>query len=431
MQKVVILTAIAAEHRAVRAHLSNHDEIVHPRTGTVYDHGLFTDSKGTWEVLVVEMGMGNTSAALIAQEAIEFLNPDNIFFIGVAGGLKDVRPGDVVASTKIYQYGSGKEDADSFYPRAEVGLSAYSLTQRARAVVVNDEWQTRIKGPRTALAPQALVGAIAAGERVIASEAAPTALFLKKQYSDALAVEMEGYGVLAAAQTNRRVDAIVIRGISDTLGNKAELDGQNYQDIAARHASAFAFEMLAKMATNSASSTQASSSSQPAASRVEPTNTPPIRASATQASSIRIFYSYVDADKGLIDDLKKQMTSLRRNKVIQEWDRSLVLPGDPFRERITRHLSQDDLFIIGISPAYLASDEHYDEMEEILRQRARGAKVAPVLLHRTSGIQDLEIGSLRMLPSNDKPISENKTAALGEVANEIGKEVKKLLGKEH
>jgi nucleoside phosphorylase len=42
------------------------------------------------------------------------------------------------------------------------------------------------------------------------------------------------------------VEALVIRGISDLLDDKQKADAENFQQIAAQHASAFAFEILAK-----------------------------------------------------------------------------------------------------------------------------------------------------------------------------------------
>ncbi len=63
MRRVVILTALRVEHSAVRAHLSNIKEDVHPH-GTVYERGLFGEGSGVWEVLLAEIGAGNDGTAL-------------------------------------------------------------------------------------------------------------------------------------------------------------------------------------------------------------------------------------------------------------------------------------------------------------------------------------------------------------------------------
>ena len=58
---------------------------------------------------------------------------------------------------------------------------------------------------------------------------------------------MEGIGFLKAAHASQQVSAMVIRGISDLIDSKGDADAQGYQEIAARHASAFAFQVLAKL----------------------------------------------------------------------------------------------------------------------------------------------------------------------------------------
>jgi len=58
---------------------------------------------------------------------------------------------------------------------------------------------------------------------------------------------MEGLGVLAATAANRRVSALVVRGISDLLDRKAKAEATGSQSLAARHASAFAFQVLSKL----------------------------------------------------------------------------------------------------------------------------------------------------------------------------------------
>lgn len=244
-RRAIILTALPVEYQAVRHQLQNIREETHDQ-GTVYEIGTFSAGDRNWQVLIAEIGAGNTSAALEAERAITHFAPVIALFVGVAGGVKDVALGDVVVSTKIYGYEAGKDRANEFAPRPDVGESSYRLVQRARAEARKGDWRQRIAGEAAEVAPNALVGPIAAGEKVIGSARSVTATFLRRNYGDTLAVEMEGRGFLAAAHANASVAAIVIRGVSDLLSGKTQADRAGWQDRAARHASAFALEMLAK-----------------------------------------------------------------------------------------------------------------------------------------------------------------------------------------
>ena len=244
MPCAVILTALSDEYLAVRAHLSHLQEEIHPQ-GTIYERGKFSEPNAVWDVGIVEIGAGNPGAEMEAERAIAHFNPDVILFVGVAGGIKDVALGDVVASTKVYGYESGKAE-HTFKPRPEIGLSAYSLEHRARAEARRNDWLQRLSSVTEPI-PRVFVAPIAAGEKVIASRKSEVFQFLRSNYGDAVAVEMEGLGFLEAARANQQVSAMVIRGISDLIDNKAKVDKTGYQEIAARHASAFAFELLAKL----------------------------------------------------------------------------------------------------------------------------------------------------------------------------------------
>jgi len=248
-QRVVILTALPVEYQAVRVHISELREETHQ--GTVYERGIFIAEKRRWEVVIAQIGMGGTGAAADATRAIEHFKPRVILFVGVAGGIKDkdVALSDVVVATKVYGYESGKLEAQGFRSRPEVGQSSFSMVQRARAEARKRAWSQRIQrsaAPMVA-APRVFVGPIAAGEKVIASTDTELYHFLRTTYEDALAIEMESHGFLQATYRDPTILALIVRGISDLIDGKRLSDGLNYQEIAAGHASAFAFEVLAKL----------------------------------------------------------------------------------------------------------------------------------------------------------------------------------------
>ena len=247
MPCTVILTALPVKYLAVRAHLSELQEEVHSQ-GTVYERGLFVVNGLSWTVGIAEIGAGNPSAAIEAERAIAHFKPDILFFVGIAGGIKDVAIGDVVVATKVYGYESGKVEGQ-FLTRPEVEKSAYALVQRARQEARGTEWLTRLQN-HSSYSPKVWLGPISAGEKVIATKDSDIFRLLRSHYNDAIALEMEGFGFLKAAFANPDIKAIVIRGISDLIDEKNDdtLEPETERQAkASAHASAFAFAMLAKL----------------------------------------------------------------------------------------------------------------------------------------------------------------------------------------
>src|SRR6478609_11890215 len=94
--RAVVLTALPIEYAAVRKRLKDIREEIHK--GTIYEVGRFGE-RSRWDVAIVEVGAGNHAVAAEAERAIAHFTPSVVAFVGVAGGIKDVRIGDVVVAS--------------------------------------------------------------------------------------------------------------------------------------------------------------------------------------------------------------------------------------------------------------------------------------------------------------------------------------------
>jgi nucleoside phosphorylase len=236
------MVAMAVEQEAVRSFLRDIRELVHP-SGTVYEQGFFEADGSVWQVALGQTGMGNVVAAIETSRALDSFRPDLAMFVGVAGGLNGLEVGDVVAADYVYGYETGRY-AETHQSRIKTFGSGYPLVQRAHAVRRHEHWHKRISSEAK---PRSFVGPIASGELIIAGEKTPAHEILEANCGDAYAVEMEGWGFLFAAHTNGDVPAIVIRGISDLTIDRDLLTDLRTQPVAAEHAAAFAFELIATL----------------------------------------------------------------------------------------------------------------------------------------------------------------------------------------
>ncbi|NJN61495.1 MAG: hypothetical protein HC795_08190 [Coleofasciculaceae cyanobacterium RL_1_1] len=239
--RAVILTALELEVEAVCEFLPPASEVVHQ--GAVYEQTYLDGKHHRWDLLLVQTGDGSNDAALETSKAIQYFNPSVVLFVGVAGGLKDVRIGDVVAASQVYGYESYKA-AETVQARIKTEQSSYALVSRARYEKRKRIWLQQLDNTT----PDVYIEPIAAGEKVVASTKSTVYEFLRQYCNDAVAVEMEGYGFLRAAYANQPLECLVVRGISDLIDNKNEMpnappEGQR-QRQASRNAAAFALQVL-------------------------------------------------------------------------------------------------------------------------------------------------------------------------------------------
>lgn len=246
---VLVVTALQLERRAVRSHLVDFTTDSHSGLGA--DRGSFLVGDNAHSAVVIETGAGNVDAAALTVRAEEAVRPRIVAMVGIAGGLKDVSIGDVVASSKVYWIESGKQE-EALLPRPDFAPVSPSLVQSARAIAADSRWTQRAAqhdgGPwpdgndRT---PAAFVAPIVAGEKVLADRRSDVVALTRQVFSDALAVDMEDFGTLRGARSAERTRCIAIRGVSDLVDAKAVADAMGSQPRAAANAAAFLFELLA------------------------------------------------------------------------------------------------------------------------------------------------------------------------------------------
>lgn len=250
MNTILVLTALELERQAVLAHLKDVQQELHPETKTDYKVGYYQTPTGRVKVVVGKTDQTNTNAGIETERALTYFLPSHAFFVGVAGGLKDVKVGDIVIGKAVFGYERGKETDKGFLYRPQFGLSSYDLERIADVYGNSDEWKTKSAALiNSEFSPSILVysGTIAAGEKVMADIDSETLNFLRTQVSNALAVEMEGLGFLEACRHFSHIKTLLLRGISDLIKGKDGSDEKGSQPYASQNVSAFLFGLIDKL----------------------------------------------------------------------------------------------------------------------------------------------------------------------------------------
>ena len=256
MRRALFVTALPLEMDAVRGHLESLGSVADQRYGTVYECGKFSYLGKDWLVVVTETGSGTHPAHSAVTCAHNLFQEFEVqILVGIGGSRKSDAPiGSVVASDNVYMPYGGKyaEGARSSRPRT------FPVDRRliniARKVCRDKEWPLRIRDREGGILPQpdnyptnfppiGLVAPVASVEAVLADRESELEALIADVCGDACVVEMEGYGAVYAA-SQERVPSILVRGVSDMIQDKSPEKDAERQPVAARHAAAFAFELL-------------------------------------------------------------------------------------------------------------------------------------------------------------------------------------------
>jgi nucleoside phosphorylase/CheY-like chemotaxis protein len=208
---VVVLTALAEpELSAVKNLEWSWRRVTFAGDPTIYHEGSATRSNGNMSVLAAACPrVGMPAAAALAAKVAALFRPKYLGLVGIcAGAVGRTKLGDVVVADPTWDCGSGKwirESDDRRFLQAPHQLGMEPATREvARQMVteqefLNDAYENWTE-PRPANVPRLLQGPMASAAAVLADGASMAEVV--KQHREVLAVEMEAYGIFAAAESS-------------------------------------------------------------------------------------------------------------------------------------------------------------------------------------------------------------------------------------
>lgn len=138
---------------------------------------------------------------------------------------------------------------------------------------------------------------------------------------------------------------------------------------------------------------------------------------------MRAFISYSHRDSEALERLHVHLAGLRRDNLIFEWYDREILAGDVLDDQISQELEQADLFLLLVSPDFIASDYCVDkELGRALERHEAGtARVIPIIVEPCDWASMSSLHRLKALPHDAKPLSEwaNANTAYLNVVQEI------------
>jgi nucleoside phosphorylase len=207
---------------------------------SVYHRGTLQKGGATREVIATAAPrMGMTAAAITAMKIIYSFRPRYLAMAGITAGLPGrCNIGDVLAADPGWNWGSGKyfinENNSAFAPAPhQINLDSFIrgklalMTEHTQIFHdIRDKW----RGPKPNSIIQMRLGPVASGSAVLANPKKVEEIEL--QHRKILGIEMETYGVLAAAEecSLPQPKVFSLKSVCDFAdGNKNDM----YQDFAA------------------------------------------------------------------------------------------------------------------------------------------------------------------------------------------------------
>jgi nucleoside phosphorylase/CheY-like chemotaxis protein len=195
--------------------------------------------------------MGSVACALLASRMIEHVRPRFLVMAGICAGVKQkANYGDAVLFSPSWEWASGKvvaEGTSSYLEPAphQIAVPEFVLARAEELRKLDQFWlSSKAYSPvATDILPKLVIAPGASGSSVIAHE--PTSDAIKAQHRKLAAIDMEVYGMMAAAAqaTSPRPTSFAIKGVADFADEEKEDTYQKYAATVSANAIRTFFEV--------------------------------------------------------------------------------------------------------------------------------------------------------------------------------------------
>ena len=142
---------------------------------------------------------------------------------------------------------------------------------------------------------------------------------------------------------------------------------------------------------------------------------------------LNVFISYAHQDAPLLEELRKHLAPLRRQKLINDWSDRKIMPGERWEPSIWNEFENANLILLLISADFLASYYCYERefAEALAREKAKTARVVPIIV-RDCMWEVTPLKDLQKVPEQPITLQPDRDAAWTGVVKDILKVVQEL-----
>lgn len=243
MGKILFVTANHNETKALLGNRAKYFEYTQKKSLKKNDLNTYNVGKfGAYEVVHFELrqqaSIGADAAVLSINNAIETWKPDAVILLGIAFGRDNSQQsiGDILVSTEVIDYESGKVRNTGFIPTASRPESGRILLSVFKDY--SKTWNHKVRNRKA----KVHFGPILSGDKVVDQQDFKQQLF--KDFQTAIGGEMEGRGAYNACRNNNISEWIIVKGICDWGENKQTNDKEKLQLLAANSVVSFLYHIF-------------------------------------------------------------------------------------------------------------------------------------------------------------------------------------------